>query len=494
MADRPVRVRIAPSPTGDPHVGTAYVALFDVAFARRHGGVFVLRIEDTDQARYIADSEQKIFESLHWLGLEWQEGPDKGGPYGPYRQSERQQIYQQHAEELLERGGGYYCFCSAERLEQVRREQMARKEPPRYDRRCRTLTLEDARRRIAGGETAVVRLAVPEDGETSWVDLIRDEITFQNAVLNDAVLLKTDGYPTYHFANVVDDHLMQISHVARAEEWISSTPLHIILYRAFGWELPEFAHLPLLRNKDRSKISKRKNPTSLKWFEAAGYLTEAMVNFLALMGWSMPDGREIFTLDDIVANFGWERISTTGPVFDLDKLDWLNGHYIRALEVPELVRRMTPFLDRAGLPATEESEYVLRITPLIQERLKRLGEASELVDFFFVDDQDYDSALLLPKGLDAAGSLRGLEAAFERIGEVVAWDREALEQALRPLAEELGVKTGQLFMILRVAVTFRTQAPPLFETMEVLGRERSLSRIRAALARLRDLAMAEPTA
>ncbi|MFN0071544.1 MAG: glutamate--tRNA ligase [Chloroflexota bacterium] len=494
MADQPVRVRIAPSPTGDPHVGTAYVALFNVAFARRHGGQFVLRIEDTDQARYVAESERLIYESLNWLGIDWEEGPNKGGPFGPYRQSERQLIYQEHARILVENGGGYYCFCTPERLEQVRKEQMSRKEPPKYDGHCREISPDAARGRIAAGETAVVRLRVPTTGETGWQDLIRNDVTFQNAVLNDAVLFKTDGFPTYHLANVVDDHLMQISHVARAEEWISSTPLHLLIYRAFGWDPPLFAHLPLLRNRDKSKISKRKNPTSLKWFEAEGYLPEAMVNFLALMGWSLPDGREIFTLDDIIANFSWERVSTTGPVFDLEKLEWLNGSYIRSLPLDDLIARATPFIERADLPASSEPAYLRAIMPLVQERLKRLSETPELIDFFFIDSQDYDNGLLIPKGLDAAGALNALEATLGPLDTVASWDRDTLERAIRPLAEELGVKTGQLFMILRVAITFRTQAPPLFETMEVLGPIRTRARVRAALAQLRDLAQAETRA
>jgi glutamyl-tRNA synthetase len=487
VADQPVRVRIAPSPTGDPHVGTAYVALFNAAFAQRHGGQFVLRIEDTDQARYVADSERLIYESLAWLGIRWHEGPNVGGPYGPYRQSERQPIHQEHARMLVENGGAFYCFCSAERLEQVRKEQMARKEPAKYDGHCRDLSLDEADRRIAAGEKAVVRLRVPREGETGWHDLIRDDVVFQNAVLNDAVLLKTDGFPTYHLANVVDDHLMHISHVARAEEWVSSTPLHLLLYQAYGWDAPIFAHLPLLRNRDKSKISKRKNPTSLKWFEAEGYLPEAMVNFLALMGWSMPDGREIFTYDDIVANFSWERVNPAGPVFDLDKLEWLNGSYIRSLAIDDLIARATPFIEAADLPATAEAEYLRAIMPLVQERLKRLRETPELIDFFFIDDQDYDESMLVPKGMDAASALAALEATLEPLDTVASWDRETLEQAIRPLTETLGVKAGQLFMILRVAVTFRTQAPPLFETMEVLGPIRTRARVRSALAKLRDL-------
>src|SRR5512142_1764426 len=335
-----VRTRIAPSPTGDPHVGTAYVALFNYAFARKHGGQFLLRIEDTDRERSSAASEAMIFEALHWLGLRWDEGPDVGGPHGPYRQSERTAIYREHAAELVRRGAAYPCFCTRERLDALREEQKARKQNFGYDGHCRALPREEAGRRAATGEPHVVRLAMPAEGETVVADLLRGELRFDNAQVDDQVLLKSDGFPTYHLANVVDDHLMGITHVIRAEEWLSSLPKHAILYQGFGWEPPVFCHLPLLRNADRSKISKRKNPVSVNFYKRAGYLPEVMLNFLALMGWSMPDEHEEFTLEEFIDEFTLERISLGGPVFDVEKLRWLNGKYLRRLLPAQLLERL----------------------------------------------------------------------------------------------------------------------------------------------------------
>src|SRR5881296_1538183 len=335
-----VRTRIAPSPTGDPHVGTAYVALFNYAWARRNGGQFVLRIEDTDRQRSHPSSERMIFEALRWLGLSWDEGPDVGGPHGPYRQSERTEIYRQHAEELLRRGGAYLCFCTPERLEALRAEQREKKLPSGYDGRCRSLPPEEARRRRAAGEAHVVRLAMPSEDSMVVADLLRGDIRFERPQMDDQVLLKSDGYPTYHLANVVDDHLMRITHVIRAEEWLSSTPKHVLLYQAFGWEPPVFMHMPLLRNADRSKISKRKNPVSLEFYERQGYLPEALLNFLALMGWSMSDDREVFRIDEMIEEFSFARVNLGGPVFDLQKLEWLNGVYIRQLPPEALTQRL----------------------------------------------------------------------------------------------------------------------------------------------------------
>ena len=479
------RLRIAPSPTGDPHVGTAYMSLFDVAFARRHGGQFVLRIEDTDRNRYLADSERSILESLRWLGLDWDEGPDLGGPYGPYRQSERLPLYREQAERLIAAGHAYRCWCSPERLGRVRKEMEARKEPPKYDRLC--LGKTEAERRALGETTerSVIRMLVPDEGVTGFDDLIRGHIEFENRLIDDQVLLKSDGFPTYHLAVVVDDHAMRITHVTRGEEWISSTPKHVLLYRWFGWQLPKFAHFPLLRNENRSKVSKRKNPwATLPWFRENGYLPEALLNFLALMGWSMPDGREVFGLSDVIEHFSFERVSTTGPIFDLNKLEWLNGHYIRQLPIGELAERVRPFLERAGIGVAADDPYLLAILPLIQERLKRLAEAPELVELFFRARGDYDPGLLVPKGLDGATVRELLAAAAERVRGIEPFAHETLEAELRALAAERGVKTGQLFMALRVACTFSTVSPPLFETMAVLGRERVLERIADAREKL----------
>ncbi len=470
----PVRVRIAPSPTGDPHVGTAYIALFNKALALKTGGRFVLRIEDTDRARYVEGSERMIFEALRWLGLAYDEGPDVGGPYAPYRQSERSEIYRRAAEDLLARGRAYRCFCTPERLEAMRKEQQARKRPPGYDGLCRGLAPDEVASRLAAGVPHVVRLAVPREGETAFEDGLRGEIKFQNREIDDQVLLKSDGLPTYHLANVVDDHEMRITHVIRAEEWISSTPKHVLLYAAFGWEPPRFLHMPLLRNADRSKISKRKNPTSLIWYRDEGFLPEALLNFLALMGYSMPGEREIFSFEEFVRDFDFARLKVTGPVFDLKKLEWLNGEYIRALPDGELARRIVAHF---GARYAGREDLVRRVVPIVKERIKRLREWSEYADLFFFPLPDYPREELVGKlppekareALDAAG--RALAALAE------PFRAPAIEQACRTVASGAGLKPNDLFMLLRVAVTGKRVSPPLFETIEILGVDEALRRI-----------------
>ncbi|MBM4038635.1 MAG: glutamate--tRNA ligase [Planctomycetes bacterium] len=476
-----VRVRIAPSPTGDPHVGTAYIALFNRCFARQQGGKFVLRIEDTDRARSTPESERAIFASLRWLGLDYDEGPDVGGPFGPYRQSERSELYRQHADILLERGAAYRCFCTPERLSALREQQRAAKLDPRYDRLCLSLPRGEAGRRAAAGEPHVVRLRIP-DGETAYDDRLRGHITFQNFTIDDQVLLKSDGFPTYHLANVVDDHLMQITHVCRAEEWITSTPKHVLLYQAFGWQMPAFIHMPLLRNADRSKISKRKNPTSLDWYRAEGYLPEALLNFLALMGFSMPDEREVFTIEEMTEAFSWDRVKTSGPVFDLAKLEWLNGVYIRSLSGDALAARLATANARA---AAADPAYLRAIVPLIQERIKKLSEFDPWTEFFFTEPLSYDPALLVPKKATQEEALAVLDAAAAALAEASDWTAPALEAIGKALCEGRNWKVGNAFMTLRVAVTSRTASPPLFECMAVLGRERSLARLRRAAGLLR---------
>lgn len=481
-----VRLRIAPSPTGDPHVGTAYMALFNRAFAHQHGGSFILRIEDTDQTRYNEGSEREILKSLEWLRLTPDEGPGIGGDYGPYVQTERKQLYVDAANELIEKGYAYRCFCTKERLDEMRRQQAERKEPPRYDRHCLYLSKEEIERNLAQGMPYVVRMKMPDEGSTTFHDLIRGDITFENAVLDDMVLLKSDGLPVYHLAVVVDDHYMKISHVVRAEEWISSTPKHVLLYRAFGWELPKFAHMPLLRNADRSKISKRKNNTSLKWYREQGFLPEAMINFLALMGWSRPrpengeEPSETFFYEDVQREFSFDRVTTTGPVFDLVKLTAINGKHIRLLTDDELYARLQSYL-----PEGLDQEKVRQVVPVIKDRLTRLGEFMELTDFFFQPPADYDLALLVPKKATPAQAA----AALTRMREILSallepWTHEAWEGEMRALADALGLKAGDVFMILRVAVTGRTASPPLFESMEIIGKEEVLRRVDAALAKL----------
>ncbi|HZT74122.1 MAG TPA: glutamate--tRNA ligase [Terriglobales bacterium] len=477
-----VRVRIAPSPTGDPHVGTAYIALMNLIFARQREGKFVLRIEDTDRTRFVETSERMIYEALRWLGLEWDEGPDVGGPFAPYRQSERTALYRERAEQLLAAGSAYRCFCTAAELEDMRRRQMAAHLPPRYDRRCRALPPAEAARRAAAGEACVVRLAVPLAGATTFRDELRGEITFEHANVDDQVLLKSDGYPTYHLANVVDDHEMQISDVIRAEEWISSTPKHVLLYQAFGWALPRFWHMPLLRNRDKSKISKRKNPVSLIYYRQAGFLPAALVNFLGLMGGGMPapsaEAKEVerFTLADMIAQFQFERISLGGPVFDLEKLKWLNGVYLRALSPEEFFRAV-----RANVVP---DEYLRAVCPLVQERIETLAQFFDWADFLFRDEVLPAAEVLIPKQRDLAATRKAMEALAAAL-ESADWNKEALDSALRALADEIGWSAKEVFMLARAILTGKKASPPLLESLVVFGRARSLDRLRRCLAAFR---------
>jgi glutamyl-tRNA synthetase len=508
----PVRTRIAPSPTGEPHIGNMYVALLNWAFARQAGGQFLVRIEDTDRTRFVAGAEEMILASLRWLGLAYDEGPDCGGPFGPYRQSERLPIYHEHVDRLLAAGRAYRCFCTPERLKEIRKQ--ATGQATGYDRKCRGLDAAESARRAAAGEPHTVRLAVPLEGETRFTDGLRGEITIENRAIDDQVLLKSDGYPTYHLAVVVDDRLMGITHVIRAEEWIVSTPKHVLLYEAFGWPLPKFYHAPLLRNPDRSKLSKRKNPTNVLWYRREGFLPEAVVNYLGLLGHSMPDQREVFTLEEFRREFSWTRVNTSGPIFDMEKFEWLNGMWIRRLPVEELAARLraegfwpeaqpTPAVAKSPLAEAGRATAIVR---LMQERLKRLKDFPDGVAFFAAR-LAYDAALLVPdKKGKPTRSAAETRAALERLKEVYAafpsepdaeasgsplsgsWKAHALEAAGRKAAEDLGWKPGDLFTPLRVAVTMRRVSTPLFETMEILGREECLARIDAAIAKAQTIA------
>jgi glutamyl-tRNA synthetase len=478
MAEKKVRVRFAPSPTGYPHLGNIRTALFNWVFARHNNGVFVLRIEDTDVARLVEGATDVILDSLRWLGLDWDEGP--------YFQSQRLELYREAADRLLKQGLAYRCYCSTQRLQSMRQEQMKRKQPPGYDRYCRNLTPEACTEKEASGITPVVRFKSPLEGQTSVNDLLRDQIVFENSTLDDFVLLKSDGYPTYHLANIVDDHLMEISHVLRADEWLSSTPRHVLLYQALGWQPPQFAHLPMILGTDRSKLSKRHGATSVTEYQEQGYLPEAMFNFLALLGWSLDDKTELLTSGEIVKHFSLERISRTAAVFNKDKLDWMNGVYLRGLSLEEFIRRAMPFLEK-GLPVEVKRpldiSYILRFAPLIQERARTLAEAPQLSDFFFVDELEYDARLLLGK-IDKAEAINSLQVSAATMNGLKNWDTASLEAVFRALAEELKLKTSVFFGLLRVAVTGRTAAPPLFQTMEVLGKEQCLKRLKTALAKL----------
>jgi len=482
-----VRVRFAPSPTGFPHVGNIRTALFAWLFARHCGGSFIVRIEDTDVARKVEGAVEAILGSLRWLGISWDEGPEVGGEYGPYFQSKRLKLYHEAAERLVSLGYAYYCYCSPKRLEEMRAEQARRKQPPGYDRHCRNLSDEERTQKEAEGITPVVRFKTPLEGKTGFNDLIRGRIIFENSTIDDFVLLKSDGYPTYHLANVVDDHLMRISHVMRAEEWLSSTPRHLLLYQALGFPPPEFAHLPMILGPDRSKLSKRHGAVSITEYREQGYLPEAMVNFLALLGWSLDDKTEIISLQELIRNFSLERVSKTAAIFNHEKLLWMNGVYIRGLSLDDFTERALPFLEK-GLPQSVKRPLEIgrlkSIMPLIQERAKTLAEVPKLAGFFFASELDYEPDLLISKGLNREATTTMLRAARAKLSALEVFDSDSLESVLRPLAAELGLKTGQLFGTLRIATTGQTAAPPLFQTMAVLGKETCLERIEAALERL----------
>src|SRR5271154_6635711 len=487
-SEAPVRVRVAPSPTGDPHVGTAYIGLINYLYAKQRNGKFVLRIEDTDRTRFVASSEQMIFDALHWLGLTWDEGPDVGGPYGPYRQSERTHIYREHVDLLLKSGTAYRAFETAEELEALKHRQVAAKLPPRYDGAHRELTQSQIDAYLAEGRAYVIRMKVPphpgdQTSSTPFRDDLRGDITFEHSNVDDQVLMKSDGFPTYHLANVVDDHLMGITDVIRAEEWISSTPKHVLLYRAFGWQLPRFWHMPLLRNLDKSKISKRKNPVSLIYYRQAGFLPEAVINFLGLMGGGMPEATgpvaEKFTLTEMVERFDVKNIRLGGPVFDLTKLKWLNGEYIRALSSEDFY---------AALRTTILSDgYLGQIASLVQTRVETLGEFGNLTHFFFADDVLPSAEIFVPKKRTPEETL---EFATEQLTvlEATEWTKEALEPALKKLGEEKQWSVKENFMLLRAIITGSTMSPPLLESMVVFGKARSLDRVRRFLEAQKKLA------
>ncbi|MEJ7649172.1 MAG: glutamate--tRNA ligase [Nakamurella sp.] len=484
-----VRVRVAPSPTGDPHVGTAYMALFNLAFARNVGGRFLLRIEDTDRVRFREDSEQQLYDMLHWLGLQWDEGPDIGGPCEPYRQSERLETYRPFVEQLIEQDNAYLCWCTPERLTQMREAQQKAKRPTGYDRLCYGKTAEQRATLPGFSETPVVRMLVPKNAPIRFTDLIRGEV---NAPMpDDQVILKADGFPTYHLAVVVDDHLMGITHVVRGEEWISSTPKHLLLYRWLGLEAPVFAHMPLLRNTDKSKISKRKNPAArLTWFAEQGYLPQALVNFLALLGYppvittddeGVVTERELQTFDEFAERFDWSKVSSAGPIFDLKKLDWLNGTYIRELDRETFIDAIIPFCVRDGVfpeaPDGAERDKLSAIAELIQTRLVLLSEAPGYVRPFFTAAADLqiadDARAQLKDG--AAEVLTTTVAALEPVGE---WTTVNIEGAIRAaVIDGLELKPKVAFTPIRVAVSGVRISPPLFESMEILGKDETLTRL-----------------
>ncbi|MCH8106880.1 MAG: glutamate--tRNA ligase [Chloroflexi bacterium] len=481
-----VRVRYAPSPTGDPHIGNMHSALFEWLFARRHGGKFIVRIEDTDQERVVPGAVESILDGLRWLNIDWDEGPLVGGPYGPYIQSERLDNYREMAERLIRQEDGYRCYCSRERLNEMRQEQERRDQPTGYDGRCRDLSPVQRQEMEAQGGPSVVRFAMPRSGTTRVQDLIHGEVEFSNELLDDFIILKADGFPTYHLASVVDDHLMKISHVLRADEWLPSTPRHLQLYRALGFTPPQFGHLPMLLGPDRDKLSKRHGATSVLEYRDQGYLPEAVLNFMALLGWSLDDRTEVMSAETLKENFSLERVSRSPAIFDQEKLLWMNGLYIRELTAEDLAERLTPFLER-GLPKEllpVDRDYLLRIVPLIRERIKLLSEAAEMITYFFQEEVDYDPADLVQRGMDQESTVAALRLARDEMTAVKVFEHQLLEDTLRAAGTTLGLAARQFFGTLRVAVTGRTATPPLFETMEVVGRERVLSRLGTAVVRL----------
>lgn len=468
-----VRTRIAPSPTGAPHIGTAYIALFNYAFTRHHGGQFVLRIEDTDQVRSTRESESAILEALRWIGLPWDEGPDVGGPKGPYRQSERTAIYQAHCHELLETGRAYPCFCTTERLSELRLQQEANKERIGYDGHCSALNPTEVKQRMGAGEPYVVRLRTPSEGECVMQDRFRGEIRIPWETIDDQILLKADGFPTYHLANVVDDHLMEITHVIRGEEWISSTPKHLLLYAAFGWTPPVFAHLPLLRNPDKSKLSKRKNPTGILFYRQAGYLPEALLNFLGLMAYSPADGEEVFDVAKMTESFDLARVSLGGPIFDVQRLLAFNGRYIRALSCEALLGRLKSWM-------LNDSTWSA-LVPLSQPRLNQLTDFVPLTAFVFADRLVLDAADLTKGFEDPVRVAELLQIAQWEMERARGWDADAIKALFLLISEKENLKFKQLLSIFFVALTGSAVSLPLFDAMAVMGRDLSLRRVQYAL-------------
>lgn len=524
MSDE-VRVRYAPSPTGMQHIGGVRTALFNYLFARSKGGKFILRLEDTDRTRYDEKYVRNLYDTMAWLGINWDEGGEKGGSFGPYVQSERFELYKKYAQELVEKGEAYYCFCDSERLERIRKIQTENKLPPGYDRNCRHLTPEEVKANLDAGKPYVIRLKVPLEGETKFHDHLLGDIVWKNEDISpDPILLKSDGFPTYHLANIVDDHLMHISHVMRAQEWIPSTPLHVQMYRSFGWEHPEFCHLPMVNGSDGKKLSKRHGSTSLNEFRARGYLPGAIVNYVALLGCSYEDGKDIYSLEELAQGFKLEHLNKAPAVFDYKKLEWYNGQYIRALSDEELYRWTLPFItgtgdaqleinpdnpqpkpkvgpeysgvalgddgepvcvDKSmGMSSADVKAALMQLMPLIKERLHFLTDAAEMVHFLFTEPAVPPKTELVPKRLDEAKTREVLQAAKEFIGQLPSLDHEAAEENAKQRAEALGVKLGDFMMPIRMAVTGSRVSPPLIGSILILGVEKSIARVERALASL----------
>lgn len=473
-----VRVRIAPSPTGDPHVGTAYIALFNLIFARHFGGKFIIRIEDTDQKRSRPGYEKNIFEALKWAGLQWDEGPDIGGPYGPYRQSERTSIYQKYAYELVEKGKAYKDFATAEELAEMR---ALKGKAGGYDRRYRTLTPEEIKVKEAAGIPFTIRLKVPLSGECTFTDEIKGNLSFPWADIDDQILLKSDGFPTYHLANVVDDHLMKITHVIRGDEWVSSTPKHILLYESFGWTPPQFYHMPLLLGIDGKKLSKRRNPTSIFYYRDSGFLPEAFVNFLTLMGYSMAGDKEIYTLDDIIKEFDPKRIGVSGAIFDIHKLEWINQQYlVHSIPQNQLWNRLKEW--------RFNDAFMEKLMPLCHTRIKTFGDFIKLTDFLFINDISYSKELLTPQSILPEQSCMFLQAMIWSMDENENWGKEGFEKASREIESSFKINYKKILIPLLFGVIMgKHHGPPLFDSIELLGKDRTRARLLNAITFLGGL-------
>ena len=484
-----VRLRFAPSPTGNPHIGNIRTAVFGWLFARKHNGAYMIRVEDTDQRRRTEGAVEAMLESLDWVGLDWDEGPDLGGPCAPYVQSERLALYQEAAQSLIDSGNAYRCYCSPERLDQLRSAQQQRgDETIGYDGYCLNLTESERREYEESGTPHVVRFRMPVDGKSTLDDIIFGHLEFENRLYDDFVALKSDGFPTYHLASVVDDHYMGITHVTRGKEWLSSVPRHVQLYSAFDWEMPEFAHMPMILAPDKTKLSKRHGAASLMDYRDMGVLPEALMNYLALLGWSLDDRTEIFTTDELIRSFDLSRVSKSDAVFDRNKLDWLNGQHIRRSNDDRLAYALARFWSDTA-PDFDEvpcDEQVSQVVPLVRERLKTLQDAEPLVKFVFSDAVALERDQLIQRGMDVEGTVAILKAARVGLASLDEFDTQSIEDLLRPMAKDLEVKVGQLLGSLRAAVTGQKVSPPIFESLEVLGRETSLSRIEGAIDVLKN--------
>ena len=487
-SDNTVRVRYAPSPTGDPHVGNIRTAIFTWLYAKNKSGKFVVRIEDTDQSRTIPGAIENILDSLNWLSMDWDEGPPDDKPLGPYLQSDRlEKFYVPFAQKLVKNGHAYKCYCSPERLSELREKRRVQKLDTSYDRSCRHLTPEQQKDFEGTQIPSVIRFAMPLEGEWELSDIIRGDVKFQNKVIDDFIIIKSDGYPTYHLANVIDDHTMKISHVIRAEEWLSSTPKHLAIYKALGWNPPQFAHLPIILAPDKSKLSKRHGTTSVLDYRKQGYLPYAMFVFLSLLGWSLDDKTEVLTIPEIIKNFSLERVSKSGAVFDIQKLNWLNGYFMRTISEQSLAETILDYWNKypeIGISPIPSISQIIPIVPLIKERIKTLYEVKPLVNFFFSDDIQYDNEDLIQKGTDRETTKSALKKVIVNLSNIQEFDELSIETSLRLSAEEMELKPRQLLGSVRVALSGLEVSPPLFKSIEIIGKKRSFQRIDNAISKL----------